>query len=64
VHSEPDRWPQQPCPYYKESRCQVEQFGTTGHPINSPQWPHRAYVDPVWLDRVGKKPSVKADLLI
>jgi len=42
----------------------VEQFGTTGHPINAPQWPHRVCVGPAWLDRVGKKPSVKADLLI
>jgi len=51
-------------PYYEENRCQVEQFGTTGYPINAPQWPHRVCVGPVWLDRVGKKPSVKADLLI
>jgi len=42
----------------------MEQFGTTGYPINAPQWPHRVCVGPAWLDRVGKKPSVKADLLI
>jgi len=42
----------------------VEQFGTTGYPINAPQWPHRVCVGPAWLDRVGKKPPVKADLLI
>jgi len=42
----------------------VEQFGTTGQPIIASQWLHRVCVGPVWLDRVGKKPSVKADLLI
>jgi len=35
-----------------------------GYPINAPQWPHRVLVGPAWLDRVGKRPSVKADLLI
>jgi len=50
--------------YHEESRHQVEQFGTTDYPVNAPQWPHRVYVGPAWLDRVGKKPSVKADLLI
>jgi len=24
----------------------MEQFGTTCHPINAPQWPHRVYVGP------------------
>jgi len=43
----------------------VEQFGTTGYPINVSQWPHRVCVGPAWPDvRVSKKPSVKADLLI
>jgi len=42
----------------------VEQFGTTGHPINAPQQPVRVCICPVWLDRVSKRPSVKADLLI
>jgi len=42
----------------------VEQFGTTGYPINAPKWPHRVCVGPAWLDRVSKKLSVKADLLI
>jgi len=37
---------------------------TTGYPINAPQWPNRVCVSPAWLDRVDKKPSVKADLLI
>jgi len=32
---------------------------TTGHPINAPQWPHRVCDGHAWLDRVGKKPSVK-----
>jgi len=64
VHSGPDRWPQQPWPYHKESGRQVEQLETTGYPINAPQWPYRVWVGPAWLDRVGKKPSVKADLLI
>jgi len=36
-----------------------------GYPINASQWPHRVCVGPAWLnDRVSKKPSVKADLLI
>jgi len=30
----------------------------------SPQWPHRVCFDLSWLDRVGKKPSVKEDLVI
>jgi len=42
----------------------VEQFGTTCYLINVPQWPHSICDGPAWLDRVGKKPSVKADLLI
>jgi len=42
----------------------MEQFGTTDHPINVPQWPHRVCVGPAWLDRVGKKLSVNEYLLI
>ena len=43
----------------------MEQFKTTtGYPINAPQWPQRVYASPAWLDRVSKKLSVKADLLI
>jgi len=38
-------------------------FGTAGYPINAPQWPHRVCVGPAWLDRISKKPSVKADLI-
>jgi len=41
----------------------VEQFGITGYPINALQWPHRVCVGPAWLERVNKKPSVKADLI-
>jgi len=41
-----------------------KQFGTTGYPINTPQWPHRVCVGSAWFDRVGKKPFVKADLFI
>jgi len=37
VQSVPDRWPQQPGSYHEESRRRVEQFGTTGYPINAPQ---------------------------
>jgi len=42
----------------------VEQFGTTGHPINTPQWPLRVCIGLTWLDRVGKRLPVKADLLM
>jgi len=42
----------------------VEQFVTTGYPIYAPQWPHSVCVGLAWLDRISKKPSVKADLLI
>jgi len=53
-HSSPD--------HITKNRHRVEQFaiGTTGHPINAPQWPLTVYVGPAWLDRVSKKPSVKA----
>jgi len=63
VHG-PERCSQQPRPYHEENRRQVEQFGTTCHPINAPQWLHRVCDGPAWLDRVSKKPSVKANLLI
>jgi len=39
-------------------------FDITGCPINAPQWPHGFCVGAVWLDRIGKKSSVKANLLI
>jgi len=39
VYSGPDRCPQQPRPYHEENGRRVEQFGTTGYPINAPQWP-------------------------
>jgi len=42
----------------------MEQFGITGHPVNESQWPHRVCVGPAWFDRVSKRLSVKADLLI
>jgi len=41
VYSGTDRCPQQPRPYHEESGRRMEQFGTTGYPINAPQWPHR-----------------------
>jgi len=41
----------------------VEEFGTTGYSTNAPQWPHSVCVGSAWLDRVGKKLSVKADLI-
>jgi len=63
-HSGPDRWPQQTLPYHEKSRHWVEQFGTTCHLIKAPQWPRRVCDGPAWFDRVGKKLSVKADLLI
>jgi len=56
--------PQQLLPYHEESRCRVEQFESTCHLIKTPQWPHRVCDCPAWPDRVGKKLSVKADLLI
>jgi len=64
VHSGPNRWPQQPLPYHEESRRQVKQFGTTFRLIKASQWPHSVCDGPAWLDRVGKKLSIKADLLI
>jgi len=64
MHSGPDRWPQKPLPYHEESRHQMEQFWITCHLIKAPQWPHRVCDGLAWLDRVGKKLSVKANLLI
>ena len=41
------------------------QFSTTTCSlIKSLQWFHRPCSAPLWIDRVGKKPSVKADLAI
>jgi len=56
-HSSPD---------HTTRRADVEwnSLGPQTTPINAPQWPHRVCVSPAWLDRVSKKPSVKADLLI
>ena len=37
------------------------------HPMQPyliPQWLHRPSSAPLWTDRVGKKPSVKADLAV
>jgi len=42
----------------------MEQFGTTCHLINAPRWPHRVCDGGALFDRVRKKSSVKADLLI
>ena len=39
-----------------------QQFDTTPILISAPQWPHKPCNAPTWLYRVGKKPSVKADL--
>ena len=39
----------------------LEQFGSPFH-LNAPQRAQRICFHPLWLDRVGKKPSVKADL--
>ena len=63
VHSGPDRCPQQPWPYHEESGHWVEQFWSTGYPINAPQWPHRVRVGPTWFHMVGKKPLVKQTFL-
>ena len=40
------------------------QFGTSCRLINASQVPHRLRCDSSWLGRVGKKPSLKADLAI
>ena len=42
-----------------------QQSGTQPILISAPQWPNRTCDAPMWwLDRVGKKPPVKADLAI
>ena len=41
-----------------------QQFGTQPILISAPQWPHRSYNAPALFYRIGKKPSVKADLAI
>ena len=41
-----------------------QQFGTQPILISASQWPHRPCNAPTWFYRVGKKPSVKADLAI
>ena len=38
--------------------------GTQSILISAPQWPNKTCNAPTWLHRVGKKPSVKADLAI
>ena len=44
----------------QDEHCQ--QFDTTPTLISAHQWPHRLYNAPIWLYKVSKKPSVKADL--
>jgi len=34
------------------------------HLIKAPHWPHRVYYGLSWHDRVGKKPSAKANPII
>ena len=41
-----------------------QQFDTPCSPISAPQWLHRPCSGPSWFYRVGKRPSVKADLAI
>ena len=41
-----------------------QQSGTQPILIGAPQWPKKTCNAPAWLHRVGKKPSVKADLAI
>ena len=41
-----------------------QQLGTSPIVISAPQWPHRPCNAPRWFYRVGKEPSVKADLAI
>ena len=44
----------------QDGHCQ--QFDTTPNLISAPQWPHGPCNAPMQPYRVGKKPSVKADL--
>ena len=46
----------------QESREQ--QFDTPSSLISAHQWPHRPCSGPSWFYRVGKRPTVKADLAI
>ena len=46
----------------QDGHCQ--QFHTTPTLISAPQWPHRPCNAPMRPYKVGKKPSVKADLAI
>ena len=46
----------------QDSRWQ--QSGTSHILISATHWPHRPCIAPWWFDRVGKKPSVKAALVI
>ena len=41
-----------------------QQSGKQSILISAPQWPNRTCNAPTWLHRVGKMPSVKADLAI
>ena len=41
-----------------------QQFGISHILIGATHWPHRPCIAPWWFDRVGNKPSVKADLTI
>ena len=60
-----------PCPQQVTDMCTThrmgrdrhcQQFDITPTLISAPQWPQRPCNSPMWLYRVGKKPSVKADL--
>jgi len=42
----------------------IVDIGIPCYLINAPQWPHGVCFGLSWLDRVGKKPSVKTDLVI
>ena len=44
----------------RDGHCQ--QFDTTPTLISASQWPYKPCNAPMWLYRVGKKPSVKTDL--
>ena len=41
-----------------------QQSDTSHILISATHWPHRPFIAPWWFDRVGNKPSVKADLVI
>jgi len=48
----------------KLSRHSMEKFWIPSHPLNALWWPHRVCFGLSWFERVGKKPSVKAYLVI